>query len=305
LNVLFYTAADDGGQWIAALHKALPEANVTVWPNRGEAVDYALVWKPPPELVAGLAGVRAVFNLGAGIDALAELKWPAGVLVVRLVDAGMAVQMAEYATYAVLRCYREFAAYEGSQRQARWEPRARIDKGAFNVGILGLGALGTAVAQAIVRLGFPVTGCSRSPKTLAGVQSFVAEELPAFLATCRVLVCLLPLTAETHGLLDGKHLSRLPRGAYVVNASRGALLVDADLLALIDAGHISGAMLDVFHDEPLPSTHAFWHHPRITITPHVSAITQIEASVAQVASNIRRLEAGLPITGVVDHERGY
>ena len=305
MNVLFYTAADDGARWIEALRKALPEANITVWPDAGTAIDYAVVWKPPMELIARLGRERALFNLGAGVDALAKLQWPAGVPVVRLVDAGMAEQMAEYANYAVLRSYREFAAYETSQRHARWEPRTRIDKAAFNVGILGLGALGTAVAEAIVRLGFPVTGCTRSPKALAGVRSFVAGELPAFLATCRVLVCLLPLTPETHGLLDRKHLSRLPRGAYVVNASRGALLVDADLIDLLDAGQISGAMLDVFHDEPLPSTHAFWHHPRITITPHVSAITQIEASVAQVANNIRRLEAGLPIEGILDRKRGY
>ena len=305
MNVLFYTAADDGSRWIEALHRALPEANVRVWPDAGEAIDYAVVWKPPAELTASLGGARALFNLGAGVDPLMGLALPAKVPVIRLVDAGMAEQMAEYATYAVLRCYREFEAYEASQREARWEPRHRLDKAAFNVGVLGLGALGTAVAEALFRLGFPVTGCSRSLRALAGVRSYASHELPAFLATCRVLVCLLPLTGETRGLLDRRRLSFLPRGAYLVNAARGALVVDDDLIALIDAGHISGAMLDVFHDEPLPPAHAFWHHPCITITPHVSAATQIEASVAQVAANIRRLEAGLPIDGVVDRGRGY
>ena len=305
MNVLFYTAADDSARWIEVLRRALPEAKVCVWPDAGGAIDYAIVWKPPAELMANLGGVRALFNLGAGVDPLLGLAWPDKIPLVRLVDAGMADQMVEYATYAVLRSYREFEAYEASQRKARWEPRARVDKAAFNVGVLGLGALGTAVAEALVRLGFPVTGCSRSPKALAGVRSFAAAELPAFLATCRVLVCLLPLTGETRGLLDRRRLSLLPRGAYLVNAARGALLVDADLLALIDAGHLSGAMLDVFHDEPLPSAHAFWHHPAIIVTPHVSAATQIEASIAQIAVNIRRLEEGLPIDGVVDRGRGY
>ena len=303
--MFFYSAADDGARWADALRKALPEANVTVGPDPGDAIDYAVVWKPPADVIASLGGVRALFNLGAGVDALAELPCPAGVPVVRLVDAGMAEQMAEYAAYAVLRCYREFAAYEASQRHARWEPRDRLDKAAFNVGVLGLGALGSAVAGALVRLGFPVTACSRSPKALEGVRSFAAEALSDFLATCRVLVCLLPLTQETQGLLDRRRLAWLPRGAYLVNAARGGLVVDADLIALIDAGHISGAMLDVFRDEPLPPEHAFWHHPRITVTPHVSAATQIEPSVAQIASNIRRLESGLPIEGVVDRGRGY
>jgi glyoxylate/hydroxypyruvate reductase A len=305
LNVLFYTAADDGARWIEALHRALPEAKLTVWPDSGAVIDYAIVWKPPAELIARVSEARALFNLGAGVDTLMEVPWPAKVPLVRLVDAGMAEQMAEYATYAVLRCYREFGAYEASQRKARWEPRARIDKGTFNVGILGLGALGVAAAEAVVRLGFPVTGWSRTIKTLPGVRSFTADELLAFLATCRVLVCLLPLTSHTRGLLDRKRLSCLPRGAYVVNAARGGLLIDADLIALIDQEHISGAMLDVFHDEPLPQSHPFWHHPRITVTPHVSAANQIDASVAQIAGNIRRLEAGLPIQGVVDRQRGY
>lgn len=305
MNVLFYTAADDGARWIEALRRALPEARVTVWPDGRTVIDYAIVWKPPAELIACVGEARALFNLGAGVDMLMELPLPAKVPLVRLVDAGMAEQMAEYATYAVLRCYREFGAYEASQRKAQWEPRARIDKATFNVGILGLGALGVAAAEAVVRLGFPVTGWSRTIKALPGVRSFTADELSAFLATCRVLVCLLPLTDDTRRLLDRKRLSCLPRGAYVVNAARGGLLVDADLIAMIDQEHISGAMLDVFHDEPLPQAHPFWHHPRITVTPHVSAATQIDAAVAQIASNIRRLEAGLPIQGVVDRRCGY
>jgi glyoxylate/hydroxypyruvate reductase A len=306
LNILFYTVTGDGARWVDALSRELPRASICVWPEAGKPIDYAVVWKPPPELIAGLSGARAVFNLGAGVDAIAGLSaWPEGVPLIRLEDAGMAEQMTEYVTYAVLRQYREFDAYERAQSAAEWRPRRRRDKAAFDIGILGMGVLGRAVANALLALAFPVSCCSRTSKQLPNVASFAHNEMDAFLAIPRVLVCLLPLTPETRGILDRERLARLPRGAYVINVARGALVVEADLLALIDGGHLSGAMLDVFHDEPLPSGHAFWHHPRITVTPHVSAMTQIDESVAQIAAKIRRLEAGLPVSGLVDPARRY
>jgi glyoxylate/hydroxypyruvate reductase len=306
LNILFYTAGDNGADWIAALSREMPRARVEIWPQAMAPVDYALVWKPPETLVAALSGVRAVFNLGAGVDAIAEtIMWPSDVLLVRLEDAGMAEQMTEYATYAVLRCYREFAAYEMAQAGARWEPRSRLDKRTFGIGLLGMGVLGTQVARALVTLGFPLTCWSRTRKELAGVTSFTTDEFDPFLESCRVLICMLPLTPATRGLLCRQTLARLPPGAYVVNVARGALVVESDLLALIDSGHLAGAMLDVFDDEPLPAAHPFWHHPDITVTPHISAVTSIAQSVAQVAAKIRRLEAGMPISGVVNMARSY
>jgi glyoxylate/hydroxypyruvate reductase len=306
LNILFYTATSDGARWIDALTRALPQANTRVWPEVGDPIDYAVVWKPPPELIAGLAGARAVFNLGAGVDAIAGMPvWPAGVTLIRLEDAGMAEQMAEYVTYAVLRRFREFDAYEEAQRAASWRPRRRRDKTGFGVGILGMGVLGRAVADALLALGFPVSCWSRTRKELPNVTSFAHDELDAFLALPHLLVCLLPLTRETRGLLDRARLSLLRREAYLVNVARGDLIVEADLLAAIDGGHLSGAMLDVFQDEPLSQQHAFWHHPRITVTPHVSAMTQIDESVAQIAAKIRSLETGLPVSGVVDLARRY
>jgi glyoxylate/hydroxypyruvate reductase len=306
LNIAFYTATHDGARWVDALAREMPQAKIRVWPEVGGPVDFAVVWKPPPELIATLSGAQAVFNLGAGVDGIARLPaWPTGVPLIRLEDAGMAEQMAEYVTYAVLRQYREFDAYERAQRAEEWRPRRRLDKGTHGVGILGMGVLGRAVANALLALGFPVSCCSRTRKELPSVASFTCEQSDAFLARCRILVCLLPLTPETQAMLDREMLSQLPRGAYLVNTSRGALIVDQDLLALIDAGHLAGATLDVFQDEPLPPGHAFWHHPRITVTPHVSAMTQIGASVAQIAAKIRRLEAGLPVSGVVDIARRY
>ncbi len=301
MNILFYTPGNNAADWVAALSRELPRANVSVWPEQETAIDYALVWRPPPRLIEDLAGTRAVFNLGAGVDAIPRVRaWPQGVPLVRLEDAGMAEQMAEYATYAVLRIYREFAAYESAQAAARWVPRPRRDKRAFGVGVLGMGVLGTRVAQALVAFGFPVTSWSRTRKDVPGVTSHTSEQLDVFLESCRVLICMLPLTDATRGLLGRRALARLPQGAYVVNVARGALIVEDELLALIDSGHLAGAMLDVFESEPLPAGHAFWHHPAITLTPHISAITSIEQSVRQIAAKIGRLEAGLPISGVVD-----
>ena len=308
MKLLFYTAVSDSAAWVDALARAMPEASIGTWPQDAtDTADYALVWKPPPELLAKLQSVRAIFNLGAGVDSLGSMP-PAleAVPLIRLEDAGMAEQMAEYVVHAVLRRYREFDTYAESQLAGSWQPRRRLDKNGFRVGILGMGVLGVAVAAALAPFGFPIDGWSRSRKQIPGVHSFAGTaELSGFLGRCRALVCMLPLTARTRGMLNRATLSQLSRGAYVVNVSRGALLIDQDLLALIDSGAISGATLDVFQEEPLPPSHPFWHHPRITVTPHVSAATQIEESVAQVAAKIRRLEAGLPVSGIVDRAHFY
>jgi glyoxylate/hydroxypyruvate reductase len=308
VKLLFYTAASDSAAWVDALARAMPEASIGTWPGDAtETADYALVWKPPPELLAKLHSARAIFNLGAGVDSLGSMP-PSleAVPLIRLEDAGMAEQMAEYVVHAVLRRYREFDTYAESQLAASWQPRRRLDKGGFRVGILGMGVLGVAVAAALAPFGFPIDGWSRSRKQIAAVRSFAGTaELSEFLGRCRVLVCMLPLTNETRGMLNRATLSQLPQGAYVVNVSRGALLIDQDLLASIDSGAIGGATLDVFQEEPLPPSHAFWHHRRITVTPHVSAVTRIEESVAQVAAKIRRLEAGLPVSGIIDRAHFY
>lgn len=293
--------------WRDALSAALPEASIAVWPDVPAAYDYALVWRPPAELFARARPARAIFNLGAGVDALLAVPTlPRGVPVIRLEDAGMAEQMAEYATLAALAAYREAHVYAEEQREAHWRPRPRLPKASFGVGLLGYGVLGRAIAAALAPFGFPVAGWSRTRKADAGVTSFAgAAELPAFLGRSRVLVCTLPSTPETSGLLDRARLSALPPGAHVVNLARGDIVVDADLVELLDAGHLAGATLDVFRTEPLPSDHPFWHHPRVVVTPHVSAVTLVDVSIAQVADKIRRLERGEAVTGVVDRERGY
>jgi len=294
-------------EWHRALAAALPEAAIAVWPETLDEPDYALVWKPPADLFVRVRPKRAIFNLGAGVEALLSLpSLPRHVPLIRLEDAGMATQMAEYVTLAVLAAYRESAAYAVQQRERRWQPRQRLPKAQFGVGFLGFGVLGQAVAAAILPFGFPLGGWSGERKEVSGVRSFAGRsELFDFLAMARVLVCFLPSTPQTRDLLDKVTLSRLPRGAHLVNVARGGIVVDDDLIDLLDDGHLASATLDVFRDEPLPADHPFWHHPRITITPHVSAITVVEDSIAQVVAKMRRLERGETVTGVVHRARGY
>jgi glyoxylate/hydroxypyruvate reductase A len=306
MKLLFCCAGTKPEPWIAGLRAALPAADVAVWEPGAPAADYAVVWAPPQAFLDEQPGLKAVFNIGAGVDALLKLRLPPTARVVRLDDAGMSVQMAEYVCHAVIRHFREFDGYEADVRQGRWsyrKPRSRAD---FAVGVMGLGVLGSRVAQALRVFEFPVNGWSRSPKALDGVRGFSGREgFNDFLAASRVLVNLLPLTPDTQDILRRETLSRLQPGGYVINVARGAHLVDEDLLALLDEGHLAGATLDVFRTEPLPAGHPFWTHPSIAVTPHTSARTLRDESIAQIAGKIRALEQGEPIAGIVDPVRGY
>ena len=295
--------------WLEGLRAALPHATVEQWVVGADLADYAVVWAPPQAFFDEQVALKGIFNIGAGVDALMKLRLPATAAVVRLDDAGMSVQMAEYVCHAVIRHFREFDAYEADVSAGKWsyrKPRLRSD---FPVGVMGLGVLGERVARALAQFDFPTLGWSRSPKTVDGVRCFSGQAgFSDFLAATRVLVCLLPLTPETEGILRRDTLVQLLPGAYVINVARGGHLVDDDLLALIASGHVAGATLDVFRLEPLPAAHPFWHHPKITITPHTSARTLREESIAQIAGKIRALHEGEPVTGlagVVDLKKGY
>ena len=292
--------------WIAGLRTALPEAEIDAWQPGAPPADHAVVWAPPQAFIDAQPRLKGIFNIGAGVDALMKLRLPPGAVVVRLDDAGMSVQMAEFVSHAVIRHFREFDAYERDAAQGKWgfrKPRLRSD---FPVGVMGLGVLGQRVAQALAAFEFPVLGWSRSPRQVPGVRCFSGEGgFTEFLAGTRVLVCLLPLTPETTGILNRATLARLRPGGYVINVARGAHLVEEDLLALLDEGQLAGAALDVFRTEPLPADHPFWRQPKITITPHTSARTLREESIAQIARKIRAFERGEPMAGVVDRDRGY
>ena len=294
-------------EWRERFARALPDASVEVWPESSPEVDYAVVWKPLPEVFERTRVTGAVLNLGAGVDRLLALaSLPESLPVYRLEDAGMAEQMREYVAAATLWAYRDFDAYAAAQATGQWKPLARRDKSDFVVGLLGLGVLGTAVAGTIEGLGFPLAAWTRTGREVAGIATYAGPgELPAFLARCRMLVVLLPSTSATRGLVDRSILGRLPRGAHLVNVARGDIVVDADLIAALDDGSLAGATLDVFRDEPLPPSHPFWHHPRIRLTPHVSAVTLPDASVAQIAGKIAQLARGEAASGRVDIARGY
>ncbi len=298
--------------WVAGLRAALPGAEIDNWTPGAPQADHAVVWMPPQAFVDDQPALRGLFNIGAGVDALLALDLPPQVRIVRLDDAGMSVQMAEYVCHALIRHFREFDAYEAEEREGRWtyrKPRARAD---FAVGVMGLGVLGERVAKTVAQFDFPVNGWSRTAKAIDGVRGFAGPAgFDDFLAASRVLVCLLPVTPETQGVLCRDNLLKLNGGrpgGYVINVARGAHLVEDDLIPLLDAGRLAGATLDVFDQEPLPAGHPFWRHPKIVVTPHASARTLRDESIAQIAGKIRALEAGVgfdELPGVVDAGRGY
>ncbi|OYD48190.1 2-hydroxyacid dehydrogenase [Acidovorax kalamii] len=306
MKITFCCTDTKAEPWLQGLAAALPGADISVWQPGAPQADCAVVWAPPQQFMDEQPGLKALFNIGAGVDALLKLRLPPHALVVRLDDAGMAVQMAEYVCHAVIRHFREFDAYEADMAAGRWgyrKPRLRSD---FPIGVMGLGVLGERVAKALAQFDFPINGWSRSPKAIEGVRAFSGtEQFNDFLAASRVLVNLLPLTPETADVINKDTLARLLPGAYVINVARGAHLVDDDLLAAIASGQVAGATLDVFRTEPLPAGHAFWSQPCITLTPHTSARTLRDESIAQIARKIAALQRGDTVAGVVDAGRGY
>lgn len=295
--------------WCAEITAQLAGATAFGWQDGDPAgqADYAIGWRPGAALFAAVSGIKAFFSTGAGVDhVLDQPGYPAELPLIRLEDAGMAQQMAEYCSYEVIRIYHQRERYEQQQRDHVWHELEPPPRAEFGVGVMGLGVLGAAVAGALSGFGYPVRGYSRSPREIAGVTCFSgAAALPRFLAGCRVLILMLPLTPATTGLVERGLLAQLPTGAHLVNVARGGLVIEDDLLAALDSGRLAGATLDVFGQEPLPSGHRFWDHPRVRVTPHIAAITLVAESARQVAAKIRQLERGEPVTGLVDRSRGY
>jgi glyoxylate/hydroxypyruvate reductase A len=307
LRILLYRSDGQTADWEAAFTKALPQAQVRTWVAGDADCDYAVVWAPSADLVARLQHVKAIFLMGAGVDAI--LKFGAALPpapIIRVGDAGMGLQMAAYVLHAVLRSFRRFDEYDRQLRLGVWKPLPAIEHADFTVGVLGLGQLGARVVDALRPFGFPLRGWSRSAKTVEGVACFAGmDQLDDFLRGTRVLVCLLPLTPQTDNLLDRARLSLLARGGVVINVARGAHVVDSDLLDLIREGYLGGATLDVFRTEPLPLDHPFWGEPRVTITPHVSALTLLPDAVRQIAGKMQALARGETVADIVDRTLGY
>ncbi|MGP3230966.1 glyoxylate/hydroxypyruvate reductase GhrA [Serratia bockelmannii] len=313
MNIIYYHPLFNAQEWLAGIKQRLPQAEIREWQCGDERpADYALVWRPPHEMLANRRDLKAVFALGAGVDAILDQErkhpgtLPAGVPLLRLEDTGMAQQMQEYALSYVLRYFRRFDEYQALQQRQEWQPLDPHSLDDFTIGILGAGVLGQSVARKLTEFGFSVRCWSRSAKQIDGVQSFAGEaQRAAFLDGVKLLINLLPNTPETVGILNRELFAQLSTGAYLINIARGAHLVEADLLAALEQGQLTAAALDVFAREPLPQDHPFWRHPRVTITPHIAAITLPQQAMDQIAANIRALEAGRTPAGVVDRQRGY
>lgn len=308
LNILISAAGDDE-KWKSVMVDRMPEANIVTGDENYDpaTIDYALFWKQPQGMIKTLTNLKAIFSLGAGVDhVVSSPTLPADLPVIRLEDAGMADQMVQYHLYAALHFMRDFDVYSAQQAKADWTQHdvARISK--CRVGVMGLGALGAAVATSLANLGFAVSGWSRSMKAIDGITTYAGKEtLAEFLGQSDILICLLPRTPETENVLNSSTLSFLPKGAAVINAARGAMINEADLLRALDTGHLRGAFLDVAVTEPLPESHPFWDHAKIRITPHIAAATRFEESVDQIAENLDRLARGETPRGLVDRQNGY
>ncbi|MCD2514536.1 2-hydroxyacid dehydrogenase [Comamonas endophytica] len=292
--------------WQEDIAALMSQAQLVAWPQVNPAVRYAIVWSPTQAFFDAHPHLELVFNMGAGVDALLKLRLPPKARLVRIEDGGMAVQMAEYVSHAVIRHFRELDVYAQTSAAAQWTQRRPRLRTEFPVGIMGLGVLGSRVAEAVRQFDFPVVGWSRNPREMEGVQCFHGEaQFGDFLAATRILVCMVPLTPQTRGILNHAHLSQLQAGGYVINVARGDHLVEEDLLALLASGHLAGATLDVTRTEPLPADHPLWQDPRVTITPHISAQTMVSVSIAQMVEKIAAAQRGETPDGVVDPVRGY
>ncbi|OWV74440.1 glyoxylate/hydroxypyruvate reductase A [Rhizobium sp. R339] len=266
---------------------------------------YILTWTAPPDLHR-FRNLKVVFSIGAGVDQFKSEILPPKVMLVRMVEDGIIRMMQEYVTLAVLALHRKLKAYVGQQADAVWQSVPVRQAAEQRVGILGLGMLAGAVIERLKPFGFPLAAWSRSERQVEGVECYHGQEgLTPFLARTDILICLLPLTQETEGLLDARLFETLPAGAALVHVGRGAQLDHDALIAALDAGHLSGAIVDVTEPEPLPPEHGFWRHPKIILTPHIASVTQPETAARAVINNIKRHRDGLDPIGLVDRERGY
>lgn len=311
MNLMFISNEDRADQWREQLMKVLPDLNFYTWPgDQGvdkTSIDYVLAWKPAPGVIKQFPNIKAILSLGAGIDGITcDPELPTEKPIVRLVDNSLSQGMTQFAVYWTIHFHRDLDKYQNFEREKSWTQLPQVDAAHRRVGILGLGELGSAVGKTLVDLQFDVAGWSRSEKAIDGIESFSgADGLTSFLARTEILICLLPLTAETEGLLNAELFAQLPKGSVLINLARGKHLVDADLLEALDREHLAAAVLDVFHHEPLPADHLFWDHPKITVTPHIAALTFPHSGAEYVAGNIRRIERGEAPLNLIDLDKGY
>ena len=306
--LVFYSPVDDHVAWKKALTAELPDLDFRVDPDIGDPTDirYALMWLPPKGFFSRFPNLELVTNLGAGVDALVRRDDLVPVKFSRLSDPGMVQMMTSYVVFAVTRYARDIPTFERAKARGEWDyvhPRPLFE---IKVGVLGLGELGGPAAQTLANMGFDVTGWSRSPKDIPGVKSETGREgLERVLSSCEIIVSLLPLTLESHGMLGAREFAMMRKGAKFVNASRGAVVDEAAMIEALRSGQLGEATLDVFEKEPLPAGHPLWSLPNVLITPHLASITVPALAARDVAESIRRVRQGLPPLHEVDPARGY
>jgi glyoxylate/hydroxypyruvate reductase A len=297
-----------GAIWAELFARQMPDLPFRIWPDIGDPrqVRYLAAWQPPDDIAARFPNLEVLFSTGAGTDHFDLSAIPATLPVVRMVESGIIAGMVEYVSLAVLSIHRDWRTYLEQQRNAHWQAHRVYPAAARRVGVLGLGMLGRAVLERLSGFGFDCAGWSRSPQRIEGVACHAGpEQLQEFLMRTDILICLLPLTDSTRGILSKPLFDQLPRGAALVNVGRGGHLVQQDLLQALEDGQLGQAILDVCEPEPLPPGHPFWTHPRVTLTPHIASMTQPETAVAAVIGNIKRHRQGLPMIGLVDRVSGY
>jgi glyoxylate/hydroxypyruvate reductase A len=308
-EVTFLYKADPirGQTWAEVFEREAPNVRFRIWPDLGDPseVKYLAAWEPPEDLAA-FRNLRVLFSTGAGIDQFDLSRLPDHVPLVRMIEPGIVEGMVEYVTQSVLALHRDIPAYRRQQAQGAWRPLQVRPAEACRVGVLGLGSLGQAVLARLCSFGFDCAGWARSAHQLEGVQTFSGwSVLDEFLARTDILICLLPLTEQTRGILNASLFSKLPRGAKLVHVGRGQHLDTAALMAALDNGVLGDAILDVANPEPLPAEHPLWRHPHVWITPHVASMTRPDTAARVVIGNLRRLANGEPMVGLVDRSKGY
>ncbi|MBW8811814.1 MAG: glyoxylate/hydroxypyruvate reductase A [Caulobacterales bacterium] len=308
MSILYRADAARGAAWASHFAEAAPDLAFHVWPDAGDLskVEYLVAWQAPPDLLAQLPNLKVLFSSGAGVDHVDFSAIPGHVQVVRMVEPGIVDGMVEYVTMSVLALHRDLFDYLAAQAEGAWREGPVRPAAARTIGVMGLGVLGQAVLGRLAAFGFRLRGWNRSPKAIDGVEGFAGTAgLAPFLAGCDILVCLLPLTAATRGLVDAQVLAGLPRGASLINVARGAVVDTEALLDALDAGHLGRAVLDVTEPEPLPPDHRLWRHPRVAITPHIASMTQPQTAAPVLLENLRRHQRGEPMLGLIDRARGY
>lgn len=309
MSTFIYKADPARGQeWAKVFARERADVDFRIWPDIGDPaqVRYLAAWDPPEDIAQRFPNLQVVFSTGAGVDQFNLKSVPEHMPLVRMIEPGIVEGMVEYAVFSVLALHRDMPAYRRQQAQSNWSPIQVQLAQERRVGVLGLGSLGQAVVARLRSFGFDCAGWSRSQRSIDGVTCYAGQaELNAFLARIDILLCLLPLTDETRGMLDARLFNALPRGAGLVHAGRGQQLNHADLLAALDSGHIGDAILDVTHPEPLPAENPLWRHPRVWITPHIASMTRPDTAAMAVLDNMRRHENGEPVIGLVDREKGY